>query len=116
VHTADAITRDGACTEGFGRKTFSVFRDSVSVARLGRETTYHLGQSRWSSTAPPDRVLLMIGASFQGEPLRGAALRLAPLVTQDAAELQRYGIEADADKQLHVGARPSSPSSSAIPS
>lgn len=39
VRAAVGINREGACTEGFGGQTFSVFPDSVTFVRTGRETT-----------------------------------------------------------------------------
>jgi hypothetical protein len=45
--------------------------------------------------APPDRVLLNVGASFRTDPMIAACDRLLPLVRQDLAELKTVGIEAD---------------------
>lgn len=42
----------------------------------------------------------MIGASFRGEGLRAAALRLAPLVKRDLAALQRFGVAESAADEL----------------
>lgn len=46
--------------------------------------------------APPDRVLLNVGASFRNDPMIAATERLAMLVRQDLSELKLVGIEADA--------------------
>lgn len=42
ARTAVGVNRDGACTEGFGGQTFTVFPDSVTFIRTGRETTIQM--------------------------------------------------------------------------
>jgi hypothetical protein len=53
---------------------------------------------------PPDRVLMMVGASFRGEPLCQAALRMAALAAIDNQALARFGIPLDTPKTLKESA------------
>lgn len=52
---------------------------------------------------PPDRVIVMVGASFRAEPLLAAAARIAALAAKDQGELERVGLPRDlADKLLRL--------------
>ena len=49
---------------------------------------------------PPDRVLLMIGATFRAVPLRQAGLRLLPLLARDLAGLARHDISETCEAEI----------------
>lgn len=50
--------------------------------------------------APPDRVVLNVGASFRNDPMLAASERILPLVLADLRELTAVGIEPDAGEAL----------------
>jgi hypothetical protein len=50
--------------------------------------------------APPDRVVLNVGASFRNEPMIAASERVYPLVQKDFAELKALGFDADTVEAL----------------
>lgn len=49
---------------------------------------------------PPDRVVVMVGASFRADPLLAATDRVATLAERDQAQLARLGLPADLAEKL----------------